>query len=215
MLQRLGIETTFIQGLRQTTEAVLDVAEMVLAGSINKQIVRRILQGGAHALGLSGTDDQLIQAEPVANSAELGFVGEITGVNAELIKHLLDLQLIPVIAPIGIDAAGQRYNINADTAAGAVASHLGVRSLVMITDVPGIMKTVDGVQQVLPVVSTSEITTMIQTGVIYGGMIPKVQAAMHCLYGSVTEVLIASGTEPGVLRKATYGEGIGTRIVRG
>lgn len=212
-LGKLGIETEFVGGLRKTSEDVLDVVEMVLAGSMNKQIVRRLNRVGASALGLSGTDGRLIQAKPVAEADQVGFVGDVTQVDAALIQGIMEMGYIPVIAPIGIDDNAQRYNINADTAAGAVAAHLGADRLVVITDVAGIMKPVDGKLTLLPVVTIQEIEEMIVSGDIYGGMIPKVRAAMKCLEGGVTEVVIAKGTEPDVLRRLVAGEELGTRIV--
>ncbi|GIO12311.1 acetylglutamate kinase [Cohnella xylanilytica] len=214
-LGKLGIESKFVNGLRATDEATLEVVEMVLAGRINKEIVRRLQQNGAKALGLSGTDGRLIEARPVANADEIGFVGDITGVNSELIEGIIGLGYLPVIAPIGIDAEGQRYNINADTAAGAVASHLGVETMIVVTDVPGIMRTVDGEKKVLPQVTFAEIEEMIASGEIYGGMIPKVRAAMSCLHGDVREVLIVDGAAPRVLSRAVREGGLGTRILRG
>jgi acetylglutamate kinase len=214
-LGKLGIESGFVNGLRVTTEAVLDVVEMVLSGQINKEIVRRIQLTGAAALGLSGVDGHLIEARPVANSHEVGLVGDVTRVNADLIQGIVNMGYIPVIAPVGLgEDGGQRYNINADTAAGAVASHLCVEQMVVVTDVPGIMKTVDGEKQVLPMVSVAEIEEMIASGDIYGGMIPKVRAAIACIQGKVREVVIVNGSEPNVLSKVLKGTGIGTRIVR-
>ncbi|RXZ83503.1 acetylglutamate kinase [Paenibacillaceae bacterium] len=213
-LGKLGIESGFVNGLRKTSNEVLDVVEMVLGGRINKEIVRKIGQSGAKALGLSGVDGNLIEAVPVANSAEIGFVGDVVGVNASLIEGIMSLGFIPVIAPIGIDGAGQRYNINADTAAGAVASQLGVERMIVVTDVPGIMRKVDGVNKVLPTVTAAEIDEMIENGEIYGGMIPKVKAALQCLQGNVREVVIVPGDEPGVLSRAVAADGIGTRIVK-
>jgi acetylglutamate kinase len=213
-LAQLGIETEFVGGLRKTTEAVLDVVEMVLAGRINKEIVRKIGQSGARALGLSGVDGGLIQAVPVANAAEIGFVGEVAGVHAEIIRGIVAMGYMPVIAPVGIGADGQRFNINADTAAGAVASALGAERLIVVTDVPGILKTVDGVKTVLPTVTIREIDEMIAAGEIYGGMIPKVRAAIQCIQGQVREVVIADGAEPEVLSRILRGDDIGTRIVR-
>ncbi|MFD0714976.1 acetylglutamate kinase [Paenibacillus sp. GCM10027626] len=213
-LDKLGIASEFVNGLRKTSEAVLDVVEMVLAGKINKEIVRRMQQGGAKAIGLSGVDGQLIAAEPVANAAEIGHVGDVTAVNADIVEGIMNMGFIPVIAPVGIDSAGQRYNINADTAAGAVASHLGVERMIVVTDVPGIMKTVDGEKRVLPAVTVAKIEAMIQSGEIYGGMIPKVRAAIKCIQGRVREVVIVSGDEPNVLSKAVLEGGIGTRIVQ-
>ncbi|GIQ65980.1 acetylglutamate kinase [Paenibacillus cisolokensis] len=213
-LAKLGIETEFVNGLRKTSDAVLDVVEMVLAGRINKEIVRRIQQSGARALGLSGVDGKLIGARPVANSAEIGFVGDVTDVNAAIVEGIMAMGYIPVIAPIGIDDTGQRYNINADTAAGAVASHLGVERMIVVTDVPGILKTVDGEQRVLPSVTVADIEAMIENGEIYGGMIPKVRAAIQCIQGRVREVVIVKGGDPGVLRRAVLEGGVGTRIVQ-
>lgn len=214
-LQRLNIESTFVNGLRKTSAEVLEVVEMVLGGQINKAIVRKIQSSGALALGLSGIDGRLIQAVPVANRDEIGFVGEVTGVNAQLIHDLVDIGYIPVIAPLGIGADGQSYNINADTAAAAVASCLGAERLVVVTDVPGILKTVNGRLKVLPTVTVAEIGQMIASGEIYGGMIPKVRAAVACIRGRVREVVIVDGAAPEVLSKVIAGSlDIGTRVVK-
>ncbi|WP_151733773.1 acetylglutamate kinase [Paenibacillus tengchongensis] len=213
-LEKLGIESGFVNGLRVTTEEVLDVVEMTLAGSINKAIVRRIQGSGGQALGLSGVDGKLITARPVANADEVGQVGEVTEVKADIIEGILALGYIPVIAPIGVDAGGRRYNINADTAAGAVASFIASPKMIVVTDVPGIMRTIEGEKKVLPSVTEAEIEALIASGEIYGGMIPKVRAAMDCLQGNVSEVVIVDGKEPQVLSRVLNGETIGTRIVR-
>ncbi|MFP4975349.1 acetylglutamate kinase [Paenibacillus sp. CN-4] len=213
-LSRLGIESRFVGGLRVTTEAVLDVVEMTLAGSLNKAIVRRIQRHGAQALGLSGTDGRLLTARPVANSAEVGLVGQVTEVNAALIRSIAGMGYIPVIAPVGIGEDGTRYNINADTAAGAVASAIRSPRMIVVTDVPGVLGTVNGVKAVLPAVTPETIEAMIASGEIYGGMIPKVRAALDCLQGEVAEVIIADGKEPRVLSRIVNGELLGTRIVK-
>ncbi|MBP1992660.1 acetylglutamate kinase [Paenibacillus eucommiae] len=214
-LTKLGIETEFVHGLRKTNEAVLDVVEMVLSGQINKEIVRRIQLAGAKALGLSGVDGHLIEAQPVRNSDEVGLVGDVSHVNAGLIEGIVEMGYIPVIAPVGLGSdGGQRYNINADTAAGAVASHLGVEQMIVVTDVPGILQTIDGEKRVLPSVTVAEIEQMIASGDIYGGMIPKVRAAIQCIQGKVQEVVIVNGTESNVLSKVLKGQNIGTRIIR-
>lgn len=211
-LQRLGIASSFVDGLRVTSAEVLQVVEMVLGGRINKEIVRKIQASGARAVGLSGIDGQLIQARPVANHEQIGFVGEVTGVNAQLIRGIIELGYIPVIAPLGTDEEAQSYNINADTAAGAVASALGVAQLIVVTDVPGIM---NGQKQVLPRVTIRQIEEMIGTGEIYGGMIPKVRAAMDCIAGDVKEVVIVDGSMPEVLSRVIAGDStIGTRVVK-
>ncbi|MBO9607892.1 MAG: acetylglutamate kinase [Paenibacillaceae bacterium] len=214
-LTKLGIETEFVNGLRKTNEAVLDVVEMVLSGQINKEIVRKIQLSGAKAMGLSGVDGHLIEARQVANAAEVGLVGDVTKVNAALIEGIVAMGYIPVIAPVGLGAdGGQRYNINADTAAGAVASQLGVDRMIVVTDVPGIMRVVDGEKRVLPSVTVRDIDEMIASGEIYGGMIPKVKAAVQCIQGDVREVVIVDGSVPEVLSRAVKEGGIGTRIVK-
>lgn len=211
-LDKLGIESEFVDGLRRTNEQTLDVVEMVLAGRINKEIVRKMGTNGAKAIGLSGVDGMLIEARPVANADKIGFVGEVISVNASIVEGVMAMGYIPVIAPVGIDQTGQRYNINADTAAGAVASQLGVERMIVVTDVPGILKTVDGQKVTLPEVTVAEIDEMIATGEIYGGMIPKVRAAIQCLHGAVQEVVIVSGSIEGVLTDAVTKGGVGTII---
>ncbi|KOP66213.1 acetylglutamate kinase [Bacillus sp. FJAT-18019] len=213
-LEKLGIETEFVNGLRKTTEDVLDVVEMVLAGTINKQIVRRIQSVGGAAIGLSGSDGGLIEAKPVINHAEVGWVGDVTHVKSSILSGVLDMGYMPVVAPIGVDESGQRYNINADTAAGAVASHMGVNRMIVVTDVPGILKGTGSEKRVLPTVTVQEVEDMIGTGEIYGGMIPKVRAAISCIHGKVSEVVIVDGSEPNVLSRVLGGEILGTRIVR-
>ncbi|MFD2671948.1 acetylglutamate kinase [Marinicrinis sediminis] len=215
ILEKLQIETEFVQGLRKTSEDVLDVVEMVLSGQINKQIVRKINQTGAQSLGISGIDGALIEAAPVANAHEIGFVGEVTRVRGDIIHGLTQMGFIPVIAPLGIDQAGQRYNINADTAAGAVASSIGVERMIVVTDVPGIMKTINGEKVIQQTVTEQEIETMIDSGEIYGGMIPKVRAALKSLEGGVSEVVIISGKEAGAMTDVLKGRAKGTAIRKG
>jgi acetylglutamate kinase len=214
VLTALNIESEFVNGLRKTDERVLDVVEMVLCGQINKQIVRRIARAGGRAIGISGIDGGLMTAAPVPNSHEVGLVGEVTRVDASILEGIIGMGYMPVIAPLGIDEAGQHYNINADTAAGAVASHLGVERMIVVTDVPGIMRTVDGEKRVLPSVTVQEIDEMIASGEIYGGMIPKVRAAVQCIQGRVQEIVIVDGAEPRVLSRVIRGEPLGTRIVK-
>ncbi|RAV17415.1 acetylglutamate kinase [Paenibacillus contaminans] len=214
-LGKLGIESEFVGGLRKTSEAVLDVVEMVLAGQINKEIVRKIQKSGAKALGMCGVDGHLMLAQPVENAHEVGLVGDVVGVNAALIEGVVNMGYMPVIAPIGLgEDGGQRYNINADTAAGAVASHLGVERMIVVTDVPGIMRTVNGEKVVLPSVTKADIDEMIASGEIYGGMIPKVRAALQCIQGNVSEVVIVDGSVPEVLSKVLKEGNVGTRILR-
>lgn len=212
-LEKYEIKTEFVDGLRKTTDDVLNIVEMVLSGQINKQIVRRLREQQAAALGLSGVDGRLLYAERIDTTADIGYVGEVHEVNAALIRSIVELGYTPVIAPVGMNDSGQRFNINADTAAGAVASALHVKQLVVVTDVPGIMRPIDGEFVVQSVVTVEDIAQMITDGTIYGGMIPKVHAAMKCLEGGVEEVVIVDGAEVDVLSRLLNGEEIGTRIV--
>ncbi|MCF6093445.1 acetylglutamate kinase [Microaerobacter geothermalis] len=213
MLNRLQIKPRFIDGMRVTDEATLEVVEMVLVGQINKHLVRQIHLAGGKSIGLCGSDGFLIEADPLPGN--LGCVGEIKTVNPSVIFDLVKLGYIPVIAPIGVDRKGNRYNINADIAAGAIASHLGVKQLVMITDVPGIMAEVNGKKQVIPLLDEKKVLEMMNSGEIYGGMIPKVRASLDCLNESVQEVIIVRGIDEGVLHKVLEGESVGTRIRKG
>lgn len=214
-LTRLGIESRFEGGLRVTSEEVLDVVEMVLSGAINKQVVRRLQAAGAPAVGLSGVDGGLIEAVPVENADCIGLVGEVAHVNGTLLNGILTLGYIPVVSPVGLDAQGAgRYNINADTAAGAVASAIGASRLIVVTDVPGILRETERGRETVPVITEEEIRAMIASGAIYGGMIPKVEAALACLHGQVREVVIVDGSVPGILRHTLLVGDTGTRIVK-
>ncbi|GAB7387993.1 acetylglutamate kinase [Bacillaceae bacterium] len=213
LLQKMDVEPRFVDGLRVTDEATLAVVEMVLAGQTNKQIVRRLQQAGGRAVGVSGMDGGLLHVRK--RDAALGFVGEITRVNPELIWHLSALGYIPVIAPLGVDEEGQHYNINADTAAGAIADALGVKRMVVVTDVPGVLRENGNGKEVIPHLNEEEIERLIAQQVITGGMIPKVRAALACLSGAVEEVVIVRGEDAGSVTKAVRGETVGTRIVKG
>ncbi|WP_245590449.1 acetylglutamate kinase [Aneurinibacillus terranovensis] len=211
-LKQMGIEPHFIDGLRVTDAETLKVAQMVLIGQTNKQVVGRIQQAGGCAVGISGIDGATMVVKQ--GPEHLGFVGVIETIQPHVIQALSEAGCIPVLAPIGIDTAGQFYNVNADTMAGAVAGALGVQQLVMVTDVPGVMKEADGRPQVLPELTKTQIEAFIADGVIYGGMIPKVKAALDALGQDVEEVLIVDGYEPGILLKAAGGEPAGTKIIK-
>jgi acetylglutamate kinase len=201
-LAAFGVEAKFVNGLRVTDEATLKVVEMILIGQTNKQIVKRLKGAG---FGFSGIDGQIIEAKQM--DPAWGWVGTITRIQPEPIHQLSKLGFIPVISPVGIDHQGQSYNINADTAAGALASALGVGRLLVVTDVPGVMKG----GAVLPELTVSEVKQFIASEVIYGGMIPKVQAAIDALE-KVQEVLIIN---PESLQQAVRGEPVGTKIIKG
>ncbi len=205
-LERLDVPSEFVNGLRKTTTEVLEIAEMVLTGKVNKSIVTNLQRVGLTCIGISGCDGGLLQAVPV-NQEQLGFVGQVTNVNGELLQQLLSINVVPVIAPIGMDGEGNHYNINADTAAGAVAESIHAKKMIFVTDVPGILKN----QQLQKLVTVAEIQEMINDGTIYGGMIPKVHAAIKCLQGNIEEVFIINGKGGDLMAD---GELVGTKIVK-
>lgn len=212
LLTQLNIPNQFQNGLRVTTDEVLEVSEMVLNGFINKQIVTRLIKAGGEALGISGIDGGLLQAKSIDESKSLGWVGQVETVNVDLLKKVMDLQIIPVISPIGLDEEGGHYNINADTAAAAIAQSLQA-PLCFFSDIPGISVTKNGEKMVLKTVTKKGIQNLIQSGAIYGGMVPKVQAAIESVEHDVPEVVILNGADPHVLVKYLSGEPIGTKII--
>lgn len=211
LLKQTGVKTTFVNGLRVTTNEVLDVVEMALSGSMNKGIVRKIAQAEGKAIGVSGIDGRLLEAKPVSDDAALGFVGEVTKVNTDILESFVAQSLIPVLSPIGIDKTGQRYNINADMAASAVAQALGAK-LCFISDIPGIYHEVDGQKQVFHQLNEEKIEELIKKEVICGGMLPKVKSALAALHKNVKEVSIVDGTKDHGLAAFIQGKQIGTRI---
>lgn len=190
LLDKLNIETDFVDGLRKTTEQVMDVVEMTLSGTVNQALVRKLNDTGIKSIGLSGSDGQLLEAEAI-DFERYGYVGNITRVNKELLMQLLDMDIMPVIAPVALDADGIRFNVNADTAAAAVAKSLDAKQLVFVTDVPGILHE----EKLLKTVTKEEIEAFIQSGVVHGGMIPKVRAALDSLSGTLEEVMIVDGNQ--------------------
>lgn len=208
LLQRLNVESRFENGLRVTDAATLEAVEMALAGLTNKQLVGRLLAAGGRAVGLSGIDGRLLAAEMA--DERLGFVGRVTGVNTELIRHLTDAGYIPVIASLGIGASGQHFNINADTAAGAVAAALGAEKLLLLTDVEGVYVEENGQRRRLPRLTPEAAEGYIADGQIRGGMIPKVRAALDVLALGVKEVAILPGAEAGIMGRFLRGEAVGT-----
>lgn len=189
MLDELQIESEFIDGLRKTTPAVMNVAEMVLSGSTTNSIVRRLNRIGMSAIGLTGFDGGLLQAE-AKDFDRLGLVGEITHVNKAFLLNMLSLGITPVISPLAAGVDGiESYNVNADTAAGAIAAAVDAIKLLFVTDVPGVLK--DG--KLLEKASQTEIMKLIADGTITGGMVPKVLAAIECLHAGMSEAMIVSG----------------------
>jgi acetylglutamate kinase len=221
MLKRLDIRSEFRSGLRVTDKATVDVVEMVLAGSINKEIVMAINAEGGKAVGLSGKDGNMVFAEKVTRSekdpdsniekiVDLGFVGEPKRVNRAVIDMVLGAGLIPVIAPVAPGADGNTYNVNADTFAGAIAGALGATRLLFLTDVPGVLGK-DG--KLLKELTVAEVRALIADGTISGGMIPKVETCIDALGRGVEGVVILNGKTPhSVLLELYTDHGAGTLI---
>jgi acetylglutamate kinase len=211
LLSSLQIPAQFVDGMRVTCGQTIRVVEMVLGGSINKQLVRRILQAGGKAWGVSGVDGGLLMASQTHRP--LGLVGEIEHVETSIIQTMLREGYIPVIAPLAVSDDGKTcYNVNADVAAGAIAAALQAEKLLMITDVPGILETnAQGEKTLLAETNPAQIETMIAAGVIYGGMIPKVNAALDALNQGVKEVVICRG-DAEVLHGACAGKQVGTSV---
>lgn len=212
LLKNLNIETQFVNGLRVTNNEVLDIVEMVLSGSVNKQVVRNIIEADGNAYGISGVDGSLLKAIPNEGSDILGFVGEVVEVNNNVIEGIVNQGYIPVISPIGIGADGQRYNINGDIAASAIAKSLGA-NLCFISDIPGILVEKNGEKTKLDKVSKATVEELIMNQIIYGGMIPKVTAAIDGLVHNIPEVGIINGFEKNSLLDYASGKLVGTKIV--
>jgi len=216
MLNRLGIKTRFVKGLRVTDPEIMEVVEMVLVGKINKQIVAGINECGGKAIGLSGKDGSLIRATQMKGSEELGCVGEITRINPCVLTPLLDNGYIPVIAPIGMGEDGLTYNINADHVASRIAVALGADKLILLTDVPGILARPEDPSTLFSSLRVSEIPELIDCGIIDGGMIPKVECCIHALENGVGRTHIVDGRVPhSILLEVLTNEGSGTMVVRG
>lgn len=216
MLNRLGIQSQFINGLRVTTKETMEVVEMVLAGKVNKQIVEMIAQQGGCPVGLTGKDGKIIRAKKLEKDGiDLGYVGDIVKVNTRLMKSLIDNSFIPIIAPIGSDDEGNTYNINADYAAVAIAAAMKAEKLVFLTDVEGVLKDKDDASSLISFLSDEEAKKYIEEGVIAGGMIPKVECCMKALEQGVPMVHILDGRKKHALVLEIYTpNGIGTMMYK-
>ena len=211
MMQRLGKTTEFVDGLRVTDAETVDIARMVLKGQVNPQLVAAINVHGNYAVGVSGVDGGLIRA--VARDPALGFVGDVTRINPEVLLGLIDDEFIPVIATIGADATGQAYNINADTVAGAIAESLGAEKLVYLTDIEGLRHDVDDPASLIRQTTADELDRLVADGVIAGGMIPKVASCVHAVRHGVHDAHILDGRIAHVLLLEIFTDsGIGTMI---
>jgi len=216
MLKRLDIQSEFINGLRVTTKETMEVVEMVLAGKVNKQIVEMISGQGGLAVGLTGKDGKILRAKKIVKEGgDLGFVGEIEKVNTSLIHTLIDNGFIPVIAPIGSDDAGNTYNINADYAAVAIAAALKAEKLVFLTDVEGVLKDKEDPSTLISYLNDEEAKEYIASGIIAGGMIPKVECCMEAIEEGVSMVHILDGRQAHALVLEIYTHsGIGTMMYK-
>ena len=221
MLKKLGVESRFIDGLRVTDKATAEVAEMVLSGAINKEIVRWISGAGGKAIGISGKDGGLVTAKKVERTTrdpdsqieqviDLGFVGEPERVDTKVIKTISDAGMIPVIAPIAVGSDGETYNINADTMAGAIAAALGAARLFLLTDVAGVL---DKDKNLLTDLRPADIERLQQDGTISGGMIPKLETCVHAVEAGCEAAVVLDGRVPhAMLIEIFTSRGAGTLI---
>jgi acetylglutamate kinase len=211
LASKLGLETRFIHGHRYTDEAMMKVVLMVLAGKLNKEITNLININGGNAVGLCGMDNNLLRAKKLTNGAEdLGLVGEVTSVNAAFINLLLKEGTMPVISPVGVGPQGELYNINADLAAGSIASALKAEKLVYLSDIEGVLVG----RKLVSTMTQAEAQNHIKNGAIFGGMIPKVQSAFDTLSSGVNKVHIIDGrVKHSLLLEIFTDEGIGTQMV--
>lgn len=221
LLKRLSIESHFINGMRVTDSKTMDVVEMVLGGSVNKEIVNLINQNGGNAIGLTGKDARLIQAKKlnvthktsemaVPEIIDVGQVGEVVGINTNLLNMLVSSDFIPVIAPIGVGDDGTSYNINADLVAGKVAEAVKAEKLMLLTNIAGLL---DKEGNILTGLTTQQVDELIENGTIYGGMLPKIQCALDAVKGGVGSALILDGrVANAILLEIFTDKGIGTLI---
>jgi acetylglutamate kinase len=211
LMQRLGKEPEFREGLRVTDAETVDIARMVLVGKVNRDIVGAINVHGPLAVGVSGEDAGLILAS--ARHPELGFVGDVHAVHPALVDALLTEHLIPVISTIGADQSGQAYNINADTVAAAIAAALGAEKVLYLTDVTGLLEAVDDASSLISDIDADALQAMVDRGVLTGGMIPKIAACLHAVRNGVASAHLLDGRVPHVVLLELFSDqGIGTMI---
>lgn len=208
-LDKIGVESKFVDGLRVTDKETVDVVQMVLAGKVNKDLVCQIGNLGGHAIGLSGMDGNMIKCKPL--DSEHGFVGEITETNMEVISEVLTNNFIPVISTIGYDEHGNCYNINADTVAAQIAGDLKAEALISMTDIVGLLRDVNDDSSKIQKVFISDIPALIADGIIKGGMIPKIDSMTQAIRNGCTKAFIIDGRVPhSILMELLTDEGMGT-----
>ena len=214
MLKRVGIESKFINGLRYTDEATVDIVKMVLAGKVNKELVSHLTRHKGNALGMCGIDGQMIIEKKMESDPDLGFVGEIESVNITPIMDALEHGYVPVIATVACDEEGQTYNINADTAASRIAADLGAENLILMTDISGLLRDKDDPETLIASVQVSEVPFMKRQGIISGGMIPKIDCCVEAVRRGVKKTCIIDGRIPhSILIELLSNEGIGTQFI--
>ena len=211
MMSRLGKKPEFVDGLRVTDQETVDIVQMVLAGKVNKTLVKLLEVKGGKAMGISGMDGGLIEAK--MKRAELGYVGSITGVNIEPVMDLLEKGYIPVISTLGCDREGNTYNINGDTAAAYIAGALGAERLIMMTDIAGVLRDKNDPATLIPELTIGEAIKLFEENVIAGGMIPKVECCIDAIHRGVERVIIMDGRVPhSILMEILTDEGAGTMV---
>ena len=218
-LDKFEIESQFYQGLRITTEEIMEVVEMVLAGRINKEIVSLANKFGSQAIGICGKDGSLIEAEDykLADSAEvdLGYVGQVQQINPKILDKLIEDDFLPVVAPIGVGENGESYNINADLVAGEIAAALGADKLILLTNVEGILADEENQDSLISTLSIENAKTMVENGKIAGGMIPKAKSCINALEKGVRRTHILDGrVSHALLLEIFTDQGIGTMVTK-
>ena len=214
MLNRVGIESKFIGGLRYTDKETIDIVKMVLAGKVNKELVSALQLHGGKALGLCGCDGEMIIAEKLESDVDLGYVGQIKKITTKPILDALNNGYIPIISTVGTSADGQTYNINADTAAARIASCLRAENLILMTDIVGLLQDKDDDSTLIPTVHVSEVHYLKKTGIISGGMIPKIDCCVEAVRRGVKRTCIIDGrVQHSILIELLTSEGIGTQFV--
>ena len=214
MLKKIGKQSHFVDGLRYTDEETMDVVQQVLCGRVNKNLVATMNRLGGKALGLCGIDGGMIRATKKTDKGDLGFVGDVTEVDTAPITDAIDQGYIPVIATVGCDSEGNVYNINADTAAAAIASALGAENLILMTDIRGLLRDKEDESTLIPSVRVSEVPGLIREGIISGGMIPKIECCVESVRQGVSRAFIIDGRIPhSILIEMMTDEGIGTMFL--
>lgn len=214
LMEKLGKKPEFVDGLRVTDRETADIAQMVLAGKVGKTLVNLLQMNGGRAVGISGMDGRLIEAK--IKDPRLGYVGEITEVNTDPVRDLLDKGYIPVVSTLGCDAEGNTYNINGDTAAARIAGALGAERMILMTDTPGILRDKDDPTTLIPEVTVEEAANLRAEGIVSGGMIPKVECCVEAIRRGVNKVIIMDGRVPhAILTELLTDEGAGTMVTGG